>query len=347
MHLAYVHRMRAIAIVAIVFVHAIDQIDWGPDSRTLMRFLEDLFQGSTVLFFMIAGFLFHHLSRRFDYQDYLLKKVKNVLIPYVLISAPGIAAVIAKPAGFVAAHPEMADAPNWLRVAHLYFYGGSQLNYPLWFVPVMATLFLMAPLFVALFKRPRLFAAVIAVGLIYSLVSHRPDVGRHHHVALTLYYLSPYLLGMWASMYREPVNRWVDAHVGLLATLSIGLLMGFFLLTPYEGGYVDEPFAFEKGPFDWILLQKLVVFFLLIGLLRKLEHRKMPALEYLADVSFPIFFLHVYMMLIYYHLTHWHVLQGSILSVLTLVAVGIGGSIATVLACRLIFRRHSRLVIGA
>lgn len=348
MHLSYIHRMRAIAILMIVFVHATDKLDWGTGDRTLVRFLDDLLQGSTVLFFMIAGYLFHHLSRKFDFGDYLVKKFKNVIVPFALVSAPGVAYVVARPAEFLAAHPDMVGAPDWQLAAYMYLFAGTQPNYPLWFVPIMATFFLFGALFVALTKRPGLFNGVLALSLIYSHLSHRPEVFSPNHVGLTLYYLSPYLLGMWASMYRPQVNRWVDDHVGLLGLMFVGLLMGFFLLTPHEGAYVDKPFNFSKGYVDWVLMQKLVLFFFLIGLLRKIENRKTPVLEYLAEVSFPIFFLHMYFMDLYYYMTPpWKLLPGNLLTLAFMGALGLGGSLATVALVKFVLRRHSRYVIGA
>ena len=345
MHLSYIHRMRAIAIVAIVCVHALDQLEWG-HNRGEYRFLANLLQGSTVLFFMIAGFLFHHLSKRFDYRDYLQRKLKHVMLPFVVISAPGIAALVSR-AQFVQAHPEMAGTPIWQQVLFLLFYAGSQPNYPLWFVPVMATLFLMAPLFMALLARPRWFAGLLWVLIAYSLLSHRADVDKYHHLELTAYYVSPYMLGMWASMHRDAVNAWVDKYLIGLVLAYLALLLGFTWLTPHEGAYVHHAFSQEKGLIDWVLMQKLVLFFVLVGLLRKLEKLELPKLEYLGDVSFPIFFLHMYVLLAFYHALHWQIPEGNALMVLATALVAIAGSIAIVVGCRLTLRRHSRLFIGA
>jgi probable poly-beta-1,6-N-acetyl-D-glucosamine export protein len=345
MHLHYIHRMRAIAIMAIVCVHTVDQLTWT-DRPDLHRFLENLFQGSTVLFFMIAGFLFHHLSKRFDYRDYLQRKIKHVLLPFVVVSAPGIAALVMR-SEFAVNHPELAGIAIWQQVLFLLFYAGSQWNYPLWFVPIMATFFLMAPAFMVLFKRPAWFFGLLLVLIPYSLVSHRADVSKYHHLELTAYYLGPYMLGMWASMRRDVVNAWVERHLGSLILAYLALLLGFTWLTPHEGTYVAHAFSFEKGFIDWVLAQKLVLFFALIGLTRKLEAKQTPRLDYLGDVSFPIFFLHVYVLLALQHANRWQAVQGNLLTVAAGAALAIAGSVAIVMLARATLRRHSRLLIGA
>ena len=87
MFLRYVHNFRAVAIVIIVAGHAV--VTLGRDAQPAqMDFLLDLLDNGTVLFVFIAGFLFEHLSRKFEYRSYLRKKLLNVIVPYLLISAP-------------------------------------------------------------------------------------------------------------------------------------------------------------------------------------------------------------------------------------------------------------------
>ncbi len=345
MRLKYIHRMRALAIVSVVAVHANDQLEWS-QSPSLQRFMENLLQGSTVLFFMIAGFLFHHLSQRFEFGDYLLRKVKNVIVPFLIISAPGIALLLNQPA-FLASHPEMTDQPTWVRVAFLVGYAGAQINYPLWFVPVMASLFVLAPLFMALLRQPRLFDGALVLMLAVSLLAHRADVSKYHHLELVMYYIGPYMLGMWASRQREDVHRFVDRQLGLIALVFLALLLGFTFFTDYRGSYVKTAFSQEKGLLDWVLLQKLVLFFLLVGLTRRWEKKSLPRLDFLAEASFPIFFLHMYVILAAYHLTNWWIPAGSVLSLIGTTAGALGGSMLIVMMSRLTLRSHSRWVLGA
>ena len=42
--------------------------------------------GGTALFIFISGFLFQHLSKKFEYKNYLSKKWTNVILPYLFIT---------------------------------------------------------------------------------------------------------------------------------------------------------------------------------------------------------------------------------------------------------------------
>ena len=59
------------------------------------------------------------------------------------------------------------------------------------------------------------------------------------------------------------MNAWVDKYLIGLVLAYLALLLGFTWLTPHEGAYVHHAFSQEKGLIDWVLMQKLVLFFVL------------------------------------------------------------------------------------
>src|SRR5687768_12190341 len=83
------HSLRGIAISLIVGAHCLPFLDWN-EHPLVFRLIDTLCNESSVMFFFVAGFLFHHLSGRFKYDSYLKNKFFNVLIPYFLISLPAI-----------------------------------------------------------------------------------------------------------------------------------------------------------------------------------------------------------------------------------------------------------------
>src|SRR5690349_6718767 len=88
--LPHLHRLRAIAILMIVALHCTAFLSWT-EHPLFNRVLRELLDNSTVLFFFISGFLFQYLSESFSYQDYLAKKFRNVLLPYLIVATPAIA----------------------------------------------------------------------------------------------------------------------------------------------------------------------------------------------------------------------------------------------------------------
>ena len=344
MHLKYIHRARGVAIVSIVAMHCLDNLDWSSNHR-LYRFLTELLQGSTVIFFMISGYLFQHLSDRFDYTEYLKTKIRNVILPYIVVSLPGIPLLLSKPY-FLEQNPELIGSSWWQQVLFLYIYSGSQLNYVLWFVPVVTIYYLCAPLFIRFLKHPRCFLSLLVL-IPVSILAHRTTIQKYHHLQLALYFLSAYMTGMWAALYREKVLPFAIRNLAPLSITVLAIVFGHLLLTDHVGSYVDEIFSDEQGRIDWIFVQKVLLFFVLIGGLKKLDRLKMPTVDYVASVSFAIFFLHVYVLYVYSHFIHWHQFPGTLMSIAALLAFTIACSTGLAYLFRSVFGRTSRLLIGA
>ena len=89
--LSEIHSFRAVAIIAVVMTHVVDLLAWPLPPSLTERLIYSVAGNGTVLFLFVAGFLFQHLSARFNYGDYLRGKLRNVIIPYLVISLPIIA----------------------------------------------------------------------------------------------------------------------------------------------------------------------------------------------------------------------------------------------------------------
>src|ERR1019366_3460625 len=89
MFLRYIHSFRALAIALVVAAHCISLFDWG-HLGWQNQLIQSLIPNCTVFF--ISGFLFQHLSHKFEYRRYLKSKLQNVLLPFVIVSLPMIAA---------------------------------------------------------------------------------------------------------------------------------------------------------------------------------------------------------------------------------------------------------------
>ena len=70
MFLSYIHSFRAVAILFIVAGHCVYLFEWEA-IRWQERLMKSLMQNGTVLFVFVAGFLFQHLSHKFEYRRYL------------------------------------------------------------------------------------------------------------------------------------------------------------------------------------------------------------------------------------------------------------------------------------
>jgi surface polysaccharide O-acyltransferase-like enzyme len=88
-YLQNIHRFRSVAIIGIVAAHSLHNFTWAQGDLTF-RVINSLANESSIWFFAIAGFLFLHLSKRFEYKSYLARKAKNVILPYLCVSIPAL-----------------------------------------------------------------------------------------------------------------------------------------------------------------------------------------------------------------------------------------------------------------
>ena len=96
-----------------------------------------------------------NLSGKFEYRDYLLKKVKNVLLPYVLISIPIIAYRLYTndvPGYILEAQPDFLTWGGAKKIGYFFLFGAHMQ--PLWFIPMIA-LFYVACAFIIYIERPQ------------------------------------------------------------------------------------------------------------------------------------------------------------------------------------------------
>lgn len=344
--LRHVHNFRAIAITIIVAGHVLDLLNRESDPRTV-DFLLDLLDNGTILFVFIAGFLFEHLSGRFRYLPYLRKKLLNVIVPYLLISIPAVLYTVYLGDG--PALPEwVRESPKPVQVALMLLTGGGTVDYALWFVPMIAMLYLAAPVFMVFVRHPRLYPLVIPLLLVCTIV-HRPPQTLTPIVAI--YFMPVYILGMWVSRERGRVEPVLRRSGWVLGALFVAAVVDRFLVSPWHGG--ENPkglFTGEYGLIDWMFPMKLLLCFALLGVMLRLDSWIGDRLKFLGDISFTIFFLHCYVLYLvqveYPRFTGTDP-PGNFLTWLGVTVFTLGVTIGAVACAKAVLGRRSRYLIGS
>lgn len=345
MRLSHIHSFRAIAILLIVAGHSLDEFLWDthPDEEAL---LADLVDNGTVLFVFIAGYLFEYLLPRYRYADYLAKKFTNVILPYIIISIPAMLHrfLTEDPARL---YPQIQGMPVWYQVLWYYVKGGAHMNFPLWFIPMIAVYYLLAPIFQQISRHPRWFYSLILL-VPLSVAIHRQESPNLNLLHACVYFLSAYIAGMWTCRYSkriEPVleRHWLPLSAGFAAMIAI-----HFLVAPHHGNYESiTPFSGENGPIDWMFLIKLCLCYALLGVLRRFDAVCAPKLAYLADISFAIFFVHAYFLVALSTVFRVHTVEGTfpIWTVYYVAVVAI--TVASIWVAKKVLGDKSRYVIGS
>lgn len=346
MFLRHVHNFRAVAMLVIVGGHAVEELDRTTDPP-VTNFLFDLFDSGTVLFVFVAGFLFEHLSRNFRYRDYLHRKLRNVLIPYLVISIPAVllTAFLVDNQAFPAA---VRESPVVLQIGWMLGTGSGTFNYAMWFIPMITLLYLAAPLFMQLVRHPRLYLLALPL-LAVSVIAHRPP--ESVTPAILLYFLPAYVIGMWASHQRERLEPLLRRGWWVLCALFVAAVVHRSLTSPWHGGeHVSGLFSGEFGLIDEMLLMKLLLCFAVLGLMLRFDGRIGNRLRFLGDVSFTIYFVHCYFLAVIRHGYPYFTgtdLPGTLVTWLVVAVVTLGVTAACAAVGRRVLGRHSRYLIGS
>lgn len=282
--LSPIHTFRGIAVLLVVAYHCLTLFVWQ-GSALVHDAILDLVANSTVLFVFVSGYLFQHLSQEFSYRRYLARKMEHVVAPYLIVAFPAVlyTAVLHDP---ITDYPFLAGTSLGYELLYFYVSGNTQINYPLWFIPVIGVFFLLSFAFHQMVRRPLLYTCLVVL-LPVALLAHRPNFPNPNLFHSVLYFMPVYVLGMFASQYREQIDPWLDRYLGLLTLAFVALLVAHVLLAGHHGNYnVHSMFSFEQSYIDWALLQKIALSFVLLGLLNRYDRAVAGAFRLLGSTAF-------------------------------------------------------------
>jgi hypothetical protein len=275
MFLNYINNLRAIAILFIVAGHCLDAFRWSQEP--LISLLEFIYKNGTLLFVFISGFLFQHLAHRFGYRKYLLTKVKYIILPYLLVSIPAIVY-------FTILHnrcnlPESFYTHSIvLQIAEFYFTGSHVASF--WFIPMISIFYVLSPLLVKLDADGRWYCLCPLFMLVSLLVPRGETI-----LVNFVHFFSVYVLGMWFSRTREWLIPRVARHVWALLALYGASVVIFAV-----GGRFSGPFS------GLSYFSKLILCLSLLSLAYRYDKFLGKGGDFLASISFGIFFIHSYIL---------------------------------------------------
>ncbi len=325
----FINNFRGIAILLIMLIHAIGTIN--NDGSTVLHALELLLDNTTILFVVVAGYLFSSLSTNFNYLDYLKHKFKIVIIPYFFVSIPAIFIYMS---GLKNTHFWLDI--NWLHslgpvYQYLYFMLSGAHLVTLWFIPMIIPLYLFSPSFLYL-KNKQLLGIFFILSLIPALWFGRPDFSVNN-VIWTVYFLPTYLLGMllWQ---RPNIYEMLTKHSGVL-------LVGYIVI--YLSLSWDGEFNTSVD-----LLWKMALSVILIAFTKRYLSKKNKCLNMFARLSFYLYFVHGYFISIiriiynqYLNVEMTGLLAASVSFTITLFL-----SLSSFVVIKMILKQRSKLFIG-
>ena len=297
--LNYINVFRGLAILLIVAGHT---MQFGEIGSLTQKLSVEIFAGGTALFIFISGFLFQHLSGKYEFKNYISKKWTNVILPYLWTAIPGIFFCFAYPIKYGNA----LDGLNPLLQIPMMLSVGRIHNTPAWFIPMIILFFLSSWLLLKLEKKGWLYKALPLMFLVTIFFS-RTDVDYNSTLGLAysakyfaylkyvfvgyIHFFSMYVFGMFCSANKNIIDkfwnlRWLFIPL-MIVTASLNVYSG--LIGTWTNGTLSKIFltiialAYLKHYDEWLI-----------------SHDKInKLLDIIAKYSFGIFFIHWYIFFLY------------------------------------------------
>lgn len=331
--LNYIHYFRGIAILFVVGGHCYLNLDWEK-GRFDQKFTDTLWQNGSVLFVFIAGYLFQHLSKKFRYPTYLKAKLKNVIMPYFVVSAIPLAYRLFtnKFTEYTAAlHPDIYTWPWWHKLYYMILHGAHLPQ--LWFVPMIAIFYIIAPLLLYIDRHPKLYYSLLGFIVVSLIVPREPfsDI-----LKMFAHFFSVYLFGMFMSHYKNEYLAFAKKYWPLITGLTVA---AFVLNIVFYDSWYDQLNYIHKMLFCCFFLYWLW----------RLDKYIPKFFNYLAEISFGVFFVHYYFNIIYYSLANRYLPAakvGSFLNWTIFFLFVFAGTIALITFVRKVFPKYSKNLIG-
>ena len=297
-YLQHINYFRGIAIIFIVFGHCYDVgfSNFGQNQTLFARVLRNLLSGGTAFFVFISGYLFHHIYyRNFNYGDFLIKKLKYVFVPFLIISSTDIFYFLSRYLiGIISSSNKtelyLAKLKSYPYINN-YLYGHGEISIALWYIPFIMVIFSLSFIFIKFVKiKSFVQLLLIFILLIVSILIHRTFKNEIIGIFQNIIYFIPfYLLGIYISINFKKFYEKLKGNelYILLIALGIAIIQTRIVLVDL---ILKNNLKVEN--FDFMMIQKCLLSLFFILFLMRFEKKKNKILNIFADNSFGIFFIH-------------------------------------------------------
>jgi peptidoglycan/LPS O-acetylase OafA/YrhL len=325
-----IENFRGAAIVFVVLTHL--QFAGRFENARQVEFA--IGNGTTFFVFIAGLLLFWTEKNRFSYTGFLSKKLQTVILPFLIVSTPGILYALYLRKNQLLGLTEMQYA-IWAYLT------GFNILGQLWFVPMICCFYLLAPLFLWIGRTSNTFAlaSITAVLLTFSLYSDR-SLANINPFLQAIHFAGVYMLGIAFAARYTTLLRFKRA----IAFFGVIVFFCSLLLIPAE-----KPQFFADGLFllNVSLINKLGLACALLFGFETFLNQKNALLGYLARISFGLFFIHTAVRFLIFKFIGDDIFSSDpfLYSLLEIGSVFLA-SIALIELIRLMLKGRSKYVIG-
>lgn len=327
--------LRAISIIWVVLSHMTSLM-----TSSNHDIYEYILKNATILFLFISGyfFAFSEFKKNFNYLNYLNKKIKNVISPYIFMLMGPVFL------GIFIGHHQLYNLSASEYFLWSILVGGVQIG-PLWFIPMILLVYLFSFLFIRI--KPNItFGIILLIMIFFSIFSTRPHKSINPFLSF-LHFLSFYLLGIYFfyfEKYFKKITLGTSVFIYILL-FSMALLIYFNNHEVLNSSYIYQNWFDKIGNFNPNIFFKIVLLIFLLLLVYKFCHSENILLKYFSDNSFGIFFIHGYYIYIFARFILPEIEGWKYIFLFEMIFV-IGGSLITIFVIKKIISSRSQYVIG-
>ncbi|WP_161624258.1 acyltransferase family protein [Spongiibacter marinus] len=349
-HIAHLHAFRGFAILNVIGAHAwtslmfrVGGYEMADSMRVLYSLIQTVFHDATLYFAVISGLLFTRVLRGRPWANFYRAKLKNVILPYAILSVFFLTALWDWYVGYAADNGLPTDYATALLRGLLL----GQTLPQFWYIPVLAVLFLITPVLDALIQHPQRRWLAVALVILPLFIS-RTGMANSVSVQTIVYFSGAYLCGMLMGQHYEAVQAAITRNTLNLFLLVLATSAALFAL--YANGYKSSGWLSYTESLFYI--QKLAITALILHTFLCLEGGLPKLLHTLGDYAFAIYFLHLVFIFLLAQLlveplrAHLHsgwMFAGGLLVMLGSAALTLAASILL----KKILGRYSRALIGS
>ncbi len=301
------------------------------------------------MFVFISGFFFHFIFyKNFNFFSFIKKKSLNVFLPYLILS---IAFLFLK---YLVKHEipfPFTLSGNTTEDDILSFFtnlvtGRSLTAY--WYIPFIMLIFYASPLFIAFIKIPIVSQVLITLILfIVSMFIHRPflNINVFHSI---LYFLPFYQLGILYSEKKEIIDSKITKRSVLFILAGLVVLSALTMSILGQSGNLHNDIVWKWTGLDYMIIHKIFLIGFMLSLTKQLEKYNLPSLKKVAQISFPIFFVHSWVLSFIHQLDIFNLYKNinSFWEVTLLFILVFSSSFTAAIITKRILKERSLYIIG-
>ena len=349
--LGYLHSFRGLAILKIVFGHAVAAACIGAYgvfdiSKPILIISEVFYHDSTLYFAMISGLLFSKILKPRGYHKFYKSKLKHILLPYLFFTVIltlikiNFSQISSFQDGF-----QLVASKVWMN----FIFGKA--NFALWYIPVLIFLYLVTPVLEFLQRKNSVTKTLFFIIIIAPLFISRIQNLTEYSLSLEtmIYFTGAYALGMFLGVDLNKKLSWLKKYknlFGLMGLISSAFLFYFYINDIDYLGIV----SLKETVF---YIQKICFAVVFILLFKSLKDKQPKWLSPIASDSFSIYFIHGsilyaispwFIFLLKSHtMNPWNVVLGAAI----LFSLVLFICMAIVAISKKLFGKYSRMIVGA